>query len=248
MYYRVATRLDSALHWHWESRVIATLNVLLRVLRLYRTMPCHHICVFFSSSVEGLDLMLDRANKGLASSTLTIDQFLDDRWSIQHLEMTGLQTELSACESEGIGVAPAAREPSQQEKRMSTPLEGSVDYLEIRQLTLELGTPGDHDTSYKFTLPTSVTRTVPPCFLSIILAFSQVQLREPSYSCVQYVKMEALATASQKKRETKRRNFPYSGSNSSRLTLIVQYSLIAKDPDEVQGEKLHACRCVLLCA
>ena len=141
MYYRVATRLDSALHWHWESRVIATLNVLLRVLRLYRTMPCDHICVFFSSSVEGLDLMLDRANKGLASSTLTIDQFLDDRWSIQHLEMTGLQTELSACESEGIGVAPAAREPSQQEKRMSTPLEGSVDYLEIRTINVRTGDP-----------------------------------------------------------------------------------------------------------
>ena len=67
MYSRVATRLDSALHWHWESRVIATLDVLLRVLRLYRTMPCDHICVFFSSSVEGLDLMLDRANEGLAS-------------------------------------------------------------------------------------------------------------------------------------------------------------------------------------
>jgi len=89
MYYRVATRLDSALHWHWESRVIATLNVLLRVLRLYRTMPCDHICVFFSSSVEGLDLMLDRTNKELASSTLTIDQFLDDRRSIQHLALPG---------------------------------------------------------------------------------------------------------------------------------------------------------------
>jgi len=160
MYYRVATRLDAAPHWHWESRVIATPDVFLRVLRLYRTMPYDHICVFFSSSVEGLDLMLDRANKGLASSTLTIDQFLDGRWSIQHLEMTGLQTELRACEREGIGVAPAAREPSQQEKRMSTPLEGSEDYLEIRQLTLELGTPGDHDTSYKFTLPTSVSQTL----------------------------------------------------------------------------------------
>ena len=62
MYSRVATRLDSAFHWHWESRVIATLDVLLRVLRLYRTMPCDRICVFFSSSVEGLDLMLDQTN------------------------------------------------------------------------------------------------------------------------------------------------------------------------------------------
>jgi len=186
-------------------------------------MPCDHICVFFSSSVEGLDLMLDRANKGLASSTLTIDQFLDGRWSIQHLEMTGLQTELRACEREGIGVAPAAREPSQQEKRMSTPLEGSVDYLEIRQLTLELGTPGDHETSYKFTLPTSVTRTVPPCFLSIILAFSQVQLREPSYSCVQYVKMEALATVS--KRTERLREGTFLSAGATALVSLLLYSI-----------------------
>ena len=88
MYYRVATRLDSALHWHWESRVIATLNVLLRVLRLYRTMPCDHTCEFFSSSVEGLDLMLDRTNKGLTSNSLTVDQLLNSRWSILHREMT----------------------------------------------------------------------------------------------------------------------------------------------------------------
>jgi hypothetical protein len=69
MYYRVATRLDSALHWHWESRVIATPDVLLRVLRLYRTMPCDHICVFFSSSVEqGFSQMMRRVHLDCKSS------------------------------------------------------------------------------------------------------------------------------------------------------------------------------------
>jgi hypothetical protein len=160
MYYRVATRLDSASHLHCESRVIATLDVLLRVLRLYRTMPCDHICICFSSSVEGLDLMLDRTNKGLAFSTLTIYQFLDSRWSTPRLEMTGLETELMAHEIGRIGVAPAARESSQQEKRMSTTLEGTVDFLDMRRLALELGTPGDHDISYKFTLPTYVSQTL----------------------------------------------------------------------------------------
>jgi hypothetical protein len=160
MYFRVATRLDSALHWHWESRVNATLDVLLRVLRLYRTMPCDHICVFFSSSVEGLDLMLDQTNKGLASNSLTADQLLNSSWSILHHGMTRLETELRVRESGGIGVAPAAREPSQQEKGMSKPLEGSVDFLDMRRLVLELGTPGDHDTSYKFSLPTSVSQTL----------------------------------------------------------------------------------------
>src|SRR6266487_4833493 len=45
---------------------------------------------------------------------------------------------------------------------------------------------------------TSRTRTVPPCFLSFISVFSQVQLRELSYTYVQYIKTEALATASSK--------------------------------------------------
>ena len=47
-------------------------------------------------------------------------------------------------------------------------------------------------------LLTSRTRTVPPCFLSFISVLSQVQLRELNYTCVQYIKTEALATASSK--------------------------------------------------
>ena len=34
----------------------------------------------------------------------------------------------------------------------------------------------------------------------------------------------------QKPRETERRNLPFSGSNSSRLILVVQQELFAKDP------------------
>lgn len=178
MYSRVATRLDSALHWHWESRVIATLDVLLRVLRLYRTIPCDHICVFFSSSVEGLDLMLDRTNKGLTSNSLTGDQLLNSRWSILHREMTRLETEVRVRESGEIGAAPAAREPSQQEKGMSNLLERSVDFLDMRLLALELGIPGDHDTSYKFTLPTSVSQTLEWAKLLAIVHHGELQPKD----------------------------------------------------------------------
>ncbi len=45
---------------------------------------------------------------------------------------------------------------------------------------------------------TSRTRTVPPRFLSFISVFSQVQLRELSYTSAWYIKTEALATASSK--------------------------------------------------
>ena len=70
MYYRVAIRLDASHHWQWESRMIASLDVLFRVLRLYRTMPWDQMCVFFSSSIEGMDPMLARAKKGLVSNSI----------------------------------------------------------------------------------------------------------------------------------------------------------------------------------
>jgi len=37
----------------------------------------------------------------------------------------------------------------------------------------------------------------------------------------------------QKYRETERKNLPFSGSNSSRLSLVVQRELFAKDPVKV---------------
>jgi len=73
MYYRVAICLDGSPHWYWESRMIVNIDTLLRVLRLYRTMP-DRVYVFYSSSIEGLDLMLARLNEGLTCDTLTIDQ------------------------------------------------------------------------------------------------------------------------------------------------------------------------------
>ena len=43
----------------------------------------------------------------------------------------------------------------------------------------------------------------------------------------------ALANTSSKHTKTERRNLPYGGSNKSRLVLVVQHQLIAKDPDEM---------------
>ncbi len=56
---------------------------------------------------------------------------------------------------------------------------------------------------------TSRTRTAPPCFLSFISVLSQVQLREPSYTCVQYIKTEALATASSKVQRNREKELPF---------------------------------------
>jgi hypothetical protein len=159
MYYRVAIQPDGSSHWHWESRVIATLDVLMRVLRLYRTMPGEHTCVLFSSSVEGLDLMLARANEGLAYDALIVEQLLGDGWSMNQCEMMPLEAKLRIRESGDRGVAPS-REPSLQGKSLCTPLDERANSLDMRRLALELSTPGDHDAPYQFTFPTTMSQAL----------------------------------------------------------------------------------------
>jgi hypothetical protein len=172
MYYRVAMQKDPSALWKWESRVIASLEVLLRVLGMYRSMPRDHLRVFFSSSVEGLDLLLDREKQGLVSNSIPVEQLLQGRGStsqsINQLEMRQFESEPRTCESVGMLATPTAGEQSLHEKKRSTPAVGSLDVLDRRRLEIELGTPGEHDTLYTFTFPTS---------LSQILAWMKLQAK-----------------------------------------------------------------------
>ena len=160
MYYRIATRRNASPSWQWESRVIASPDVLFRVLKLYRTMPRDDLRVFFSSSVAYLDLMLDRENEGLESNSLIADRLLHDRRDISQAEMTRLESVLSASESRGTEAASTVREQSLPEKRISPPPETSMSFLDMRRLELELSAPGDQDTPYKFTFPSSLLQTL----------------------------------------------------------------------------------------
>jgi hypothetical protein len=164
MYYRVANRPDASSCWRWESRVIASLEVLVRVLWMYRSMPRHHLRVFFSSSIEGLDLMLERENTGLASNSIPVDHLLDGRWSISQsisqLEMRQFEAELRTRERGGMGETSTVGEQALYEQRRSTPPEGSLHVLDSRRLEVERGTPGDHDTLYTFSFPSSLPQTL----------------------------------------------------------------------------------------
>lgn len=164
MFYRVAIQKDPSALWKWESRVIASREVLLRVLGMYRSMPRDHLRVFFSSSVEGLDLLLDREKNGLASNSIPVDQFFQERRStsqgISQLEMRQFESEPRIRKNEGMVETSTVGEPSVHEMRRSTIPAGSMDVLDRRRLELELGTPGDHDTCYTFTFPTSLPRVL----------------------------------------------------------------------------------------
>jgi hypothetical protein len=160
MFYRVAIQKDPSAQWTWESRVIASREVLLRVLGMYRSMPLDHLRVLYSSSVEGLDQLLDREKNGLASGSIAVDQLLQEKRGASQLEMRPFESEPRVRKNEEMIVAPTVGAPSVHQIHRSTLPEESMDVLDRRRLELELGTPGDHDTRYTFTLPTSLPQVL----------------------------------------------------------------------------------------
>ncbi len=104
MYYRLATQPAASACWEWESRVIASVEILFRVLWMYRSEPWDRLRVFFSSSVAGLDLMREREDQGLASTSIPLAHLLHERWStpqsISQLEMRQFESALRTRESE----------------------------------------------------------------------------------------------------------------------------------------------------
>jgi hypothetical protein len=160
IYYRVALKGDQSTTWRWISTVLTSLEALFGFLRLYNMIPRDRIRVFFSSSVESMDLMLARENKGLASNSITADQLLNGSGKISSAEMTRLESESGTRESMGMVVASIPREQPLNEKSESSPPERNMSFLDMRRLESELGTPGDHDTPYKFTLPTSMPQAL----------------------------------------------------------------------------------------
>jgi len=164
MFYRLAIQKDPSALWTWESRVIASFDVLFRILWMYRSMPQYQLRVFFSSSVAGLDLMLDRETKGLGSNSIPVDQLLQGGWStsqiISQLELRRFESEVRTRKSVGTVATSTVGEQFLHEKRSSTSPEGSMDVLDRRRLEIEFGTPRDHDTLYAFTLPTSLPQVL----------------------------------------------------------------------------------------
>ena len=76
-----------------KSSTLTSLDGVLGWLHLYRCVPREHIRVFLSSSPEQMDAMLSRANQGLFSTAITVDQ-LCDRHCMNWFEVRRLEIEL----------------------------------------------------------------------------------------------------------------------------------------------------------
>ena len=95
IYYRVALQGSQAATRRWKSSLLTSLESVLGVLNLYRCVPREHIRVFLSTSPEQMDAMLSRANQGLLSTAITVDQ-LWDRHCTSWIEVRRLEMELGA--------------------------------------------------------------------------------------------------------------------------------------------------------
>ena len=95
IYYRVALRGNQSAAWRWKSSTLSSLDGVQGLLNLYRCVPREHIRVFLSSSPEQMDAMLSRANQGLFSTAITVDQ-LWDKHSMSWIEVRRLEVELGA--------------------------------------------------------------------------------------------------------------------------------------------------------
>ena len=95
IYYRVALRGSQSAIWRWKSSPLTSLQDVLGWLHLYQCVPNEHIRVFRSSSPEKMEEMLSRANEGLLSTAVTVDQ-LWDKHCMSWIEVRRLEVELGA--------------------------------------------------------------------------------------------------------------------------------------------------------
>lgn len=93
--YRVALQGSHPDTWRWKSGPLTSLHPVLGWLHLHRCMPKERIRVFLSTSPEQMQEMLSRANQGLPSTAITVDQ-LWDRHRVSWIEVRRLEIELGA--------------------------------------------------------------------------------------------------------------------------------------------------------
>lgn len=161
MYYRVAIQVDPSPLWQWKSSLLSSLDALFHWLRLYRALPHDRLHIFSCSSREELNEQLMRENQGLAHTSVTAAQFLQERMigspeggrrASAHGTRGNEQTTSIAVVSE-----PSPGESSREGQALD---ERGTNALEKRRGELERGAGGDQDVSYRFTLPTAMPQVL----------------------------------------------------------------------------------------
>ena len=157
IYYRVAWKTNQLPVWQWKSTKLTSLEALFGFLRMYSPIAQDRLRVFSSSSLESMDEMLMRENKGWESTSVTAEEFLRER-RIQIRERTQRSSEQHP-ERTAIAVTtrPLVDENSSEEQSLDK-RNGSV--LDRKRAEIENGAGGDHDLPYTFSLPLTMPQTL----------------------------------------------------------------------------------------
>ena len=152
IYYRLAVQEKETSKWIWKSTVLTSLVAVLHLLRLYSPIPAERIRVFSSTCIEEMAEMLNRENDGLVSGSRTAGEFLRERrLSIREVLARETVEKLTA-RSTSVAVDSPVREDRLASQSAVT---NSMGLLDQRRLQIELGSGGDHDAAYQFSLPVS---------------------------------------------------------------------------------------------
>jgi hypothetical protein len=181
MYYRIASQqrrdhLDGEVSWQWKSTALCSLQSLFQVLRLHGALPQERLRVFSSSSREGLAEQLKQENQGLATTSVTAAQFLQQRmlrlpavvWSISERE-GGTSLERGAV---AVISQPAANERGGEGSVLES---RGMSVLERRREELESGPGGDHNLPYSFSLPISLPQVL--AWMTLLARVQRGELR-----------------------------------------------------------------------
>jgi hypothetical protein len=92
IYYRVAGKMVESSPWQWRSTKLESLYAVFGVLNLYRAIPKTALCVFYGSSIEMLDTMLECENQGQTSNSVGAHELA--RKEINSINMRRLEMEI----------------------------------------------------------------------------------------------------------------------------------------------------------
>jgi hypothetical protein len=159
-YYRIALQNRQSTTWAWKTTVLTSLSAVFQLLKIYRSVPQYRIRVFTASTKEQLDEMLCLENSHRVSGSSTAAQFLLARKlsipGITHDTPEQVLTEREIVVQpvrQEIAIAAGSALRGSSSSTVGSFNRGGMSLLERRRLELEDGPGGDHDTSYRFTLP-----------------------------------------------------------------------------------------------
>jgi hypothetical protein len=159
-----------------ESTVLSSLSTLFQFLRLFCALPHDQLRVFSSSERVGLAEQLEQENKGLASTSVTAAQFLQQRMLCPPTAGRSISEGEGGTSLERGAIAVISQPAVNERGGKGSVLESrGMSALERRREELESGSGGDHDLPYRFSLPLSLPQVL--AWMTLLARVQRGELR-----------------------------------------------------------------------